>query len=295
MTRGFARRQVHRSRHRPRRVERSHLGAMVARPFCADAAERDPPARQPLIGIVGAQRQPIFGARREHAIRLADAAGHQIVDHDAEIAFGAIEDDRRAPPRSRRGIETGDQALRRSLLIAGGAVDLARQEQPRQALGLQRRRQLARIDMVVFDGIARPHDAGALQPGNGGHQRRLDVLRQRGRDAVRIDRRVVEPFRLEKNLVPVALAEAHDLVLDRRAIARTAALDLAGIHRRAMHIGANDFMGRRRRAGDAALDLRIGDALGQHRERLRRIVPRLHFQRRPVDRARRRAAAAYRS
>ena len=59
--------------------------------------------------------------------------------------------------------------------------------------------------------------------------------------------------------MPVALAEADDLVLDRGAIARPAALDLAGIHRRAMHIGADDLMGLRRRAGDGALDLRRFD------------------------------------
>ena len=36
-------------------------------------------------------------------------------------------------------------------------------------------------------------------------------------------------------------------------------------------------------AGDAALDLRVLDALGQRRERLGRIVARLHLDRRPVD------------
>ena len=137
--------------------------------------------------------------------------------------------------------------------------------------------------MVVFDGIARPDHPGPFQPRNGREQRELHVLRQRGRDAVRIDRVVVEPFRLEEDLVPVALAEAHDLVLDRRAIARAAALDLAGIHRRAMHIGADDRVGRPVGAGDAALDLRVLDALGQRRERLRRIVARLHLEARPVD------------
>ena len=95
---------------------------------------------------------------------------------------------------------------------------------PRNALGLQRRAQLARIDVVVFDGVAGPHHARLFEARDGRHQRELDVLRQRGRDAVRIDRVVVEPFRLEEDLVAVALAEADDLVLDRRAIARAAAL-----------------------------------------------------------------------
>ena len=38
------------------------------------------------------------------------------------------------------------------------------------------------------------------------------------------------------------------------------------------------------RAGDAALDLRRLDALGEHRERLRRLVAGLHLDRGPVDR-----------
>ena len=81
----------------------------------------------------------------------------------------------------------------------------------------------------------------------------------------------------------VAIAEADDLVLDRGAIARAAALDLAGIHRRAMHIGPDHVMGRRRRPGDPALDLRRRDPVGHDRKRLRRIVAGLHFDRGPVD------------
>ena len=42
-------------------------------------------------------------------------------------------------------------------------------------------------------------------------------------------------------------------------------------------------MGRLGGAGNAAFDLRIADSFGQHGERLRRLVARLHFNRRPVD------------
>ena len=68
---------------------------MGPRALGSDAAKRDPPIGQPLIGIIRPQRQPVLGARGEHAIGLGDAARHQIVDHDAEIAFGAVEHDRR--------------------------------------------------------------------------------------------------------------------------------------------------------------------------------------------------------
>ena len=74
--------------------------------------------------------------------------------------------------------------------------------------------ELARIDVVVFDRIARPQNPRPLQPRNRGNDRPLHILRQRGRNAVGIDRVVVKSFRLQENLVAVALAEAHDLVLD---------------------------------------------------------------------------------
>ncbi len=149
--------------------------------------------------------------------------------------------------------------------------------------------------MVVFDGVAGPDDAGLFEPRDRGHHRALHLFRQRGGDAVRIDGGVVEAFRLEEDLMPVALAEADDLVLDRGAIARTAARDLAGIHRRAMHIGADHGVGRLGRAGDAALDLRIGDLVGQRRERLGRIVRRPASRAPPSRWSCRRGAAACRS
>ena len=103
VTLGFVRRQRNRFRKRPRGLQRRHFRHRMRAALGADAADRDALSGQPLIGIVGAQRQPIFGARGEHAVRLGDAARDQIVDHHAEIAFGAIEDDfarrrRPAPP-----------------------------------------------------------------------------------------------------------------------------------------------------------------------------------------------------
>ena len=84
----------------------------------------------------------------------------------------------------------------------------------------------ARIDVVIFDGIAGPDHPRVLQPRNRRHQRKLDRLGQRGGDAVGVNGGVVEPLRLKEDLVPVALAEAHDLVLDRGAVARASARDL---------------------------------------------------------------------
>ena len=136
--------------------------------------------------------------------------------------------------------------------IAGGAVDLARQIKARDLLDRQGGGKFARIDIVIFDGIAGPAHHGFFQPGNGGDQGELDILGQGGRDAVGIDRIVVKSFWLKENLVTFSVREAGDLVFDRRAIARSDAADLAGIHRRAMQIGANDGVGGQGGAGDAA-------------------------------------------
>src|SRR3546814_9347819 len=51
----------------------------------ADAAERKSAPGQALVCVVRAQTQAIFGAAGEHPIGLADAAGDQIVDEDADV------------------------------------------------------------------------------------------------------------------------------------------------------------------------------------------------------------------
>ena len=145
--------------------------------------------------------------------------------------------------------------------------------------------ELARVDMIVFDGIARPEHDCALQTRDGLQQRELHLARQGGRDAVGVDRRIVQALRLEEDLVPLALGEAHDLVLDRRAVARTDAFDLAGVHRRPMEVGADDLVGGRRGLGDVAGDLRRGDRARQIGEGLGRLVAVLLLERAVVDRA----------
>ena len=209
--------------------------------------------------------------------------GHQVIDENADIGPRPVEHDRRRASRQPRRIEPGEQALSRRLLIAGGAVDLASQEEPGNRAGLERVLQGARIDEIILDGVTGTQHSRSFQSRNGLEQAALHILRQGGRDPVRIDRVVVEPLGLEKDLVAVAVAEPADLVFDRWAIARATALDLPRKHRRAVKIGANQVMSRRGRARDAAAYLRILDLAGQSRERLRRRVARLHLQRRPVD------------
>src|SRR5438132_11969432 len=83
--------------------------------------------------------------------------------------------------------------------------------------------------------------------------------------------------------MPIALAEAHDLVLDRGAITRPFARNLARIHRRAVAVVADDAVSGTVLARNAALNLGVINALRQHLERLRRLIARVHFHCGPVD------------
>jgi hypothetical protein len=82
--------------------------------------------------------------------------------------------------------------------------------------------------MVVLDCVAGLDDLDLLEPCDAPHHGQLDILRQRSRDAVRVDRHIIEPFRLEKYLMPIPVGEAMHLVLDRWTVARPCSLDDPG-------------------------------------------------------------------
>ena len=72
----------------------------------------------------------------------------------------------------------------------------------------------------------------------------------------------VEPLRLQKDLMPVAIPKAVYLILDRRAVTRSCRTDCAGEQRRAVQVGADRIVRGLRRACDRAEHLRVGPAFG---------------------------------
>ena len=76
-----------------------------------------------------------------------------------------------------------------------------------------------------------------------------------------------------------------DLVFDRRAIARPDGLDLPAIHRRAVHVLADDAVGFGRGPRNVAGNLRVvmRHALGAEAEGSGVGIARLHREARPVD------------
>ena len=114
--------------------------------------------------------------------------------------------------------------------------------------------------------------------------RLLNVLRQAGGDAVGIHGRIVQTFRLQKNIVAILAAEPDDLVLDRRAVTRPASSDLAGIDGRFVDVLANDRVRCLSRSGHPAVDLPVRQTGRQGAERLGFIVAGVGAQTVPVDR-----------
>src|SRR5882672_11434164 len=105
--------------------------------------------RQPQIGIVLTQHEPIFGAAREHAVRLRNSTSHEVIYENSEVCLIAARPPRLTVGCGKRGIDSRQQALRRGLLIAGRAVDLSGEKEPSDALGFQGGPQVARIEVVI--------------------------------------------------------------------------------------------------------------------------------------------------
>ena len=98
------------------------------------------------------------------------------------------------------------------------------------------------------------------------NHRQLHVNRHGGGHAVHVDLVRVQALRLEKKLMLQFIGEFDDLVFDAGAVARPDALDLAGVHRRAMHVLANDAMRLFRGEGDVTGHLFLCDLFGAKAE-----------------------------
>ncbi len=214
------------------------LSALLERApaLVVDEPERTPARHHALGGVVFAQGEPMLGARGHHAIGLVGALGGEVVDEHARVGFVSREDELLAvAAHGERRVGTGDEPLDRRFLVARGAVDLPCEIEALRAAVLERGLKLAWVTRVVLHRVARSRELGALETGDGAHERALHVERQARRDAVRIDLERVEAFGLEKDLVAGLVGEADDLVFDRRAVTRTHAVDRAcrAVERRA--------------------------------------------------------------
>src|ERR1700730_3954251 len=212
-------------------------------PLVVDQPKLAADGRQTQVRVVLAQRQTRLGAAGEHAVRLGRTAGDEVIHQHADVSLAALRAPGFAAAGCERSIDARQQPLRCGLLVTGGAVDLTGEEQAGDEFALQTVSQIARIEKIVLDGIARPRDVRAFESLDRSDEFMLDVERQTGGYAVRVDLVSIETLGLDENLMRRPVGEAHDLAFHRRAIARSHALDQTREHGRALAGGANDVVG----------------------------------------------------
>mmetsp|Transcript_22036 Transcript_22036/g.56077 ORF Transcript_22036/g.56077 Transcript_22036/m.56077 type:complete len:288 (+) Transcript_22036:115-978(+) len=64
-----------------------------------------PQRREPRVRVVRPQQQPVLGARGEHAVRLAQVLGHQVVHQGAQVGGVATKAHRLLVLRAARGVD----------------------------------------------------------------------------------------------------------------------------------------------------------------------------------------------
>ena len=153
----------------------------------------------------------------------------------------------------------------------------------RRAIFFQSALQLRRVNGVVFDGVAGTQHLGPLEAGNGGDDCQLHVDGQGRAHAIDVDLVRLQALRFQIKLVRFLIGKLDDLVLDRGAIASPDAVDLSAVHRRAVHVIADDAVSFRRGVSDVAWHLLLRNLAGAEAERSGIPVARLGGETRPID------------
>src|SRR5260370_23772371 len=136
------------------------------------------------------------------------------------------------------------------------------------------------IDRVVVNGETKPNHLGEFETRYGIDDRQLHNKRQRSAHTVDIYLVRVQALGFQKELVRQFVGELDDLVFNRRTIPRPRRLNLPAVHRRAMHVLANDAMRLFGGERDVARHLRVvmGNAPGAKAEWSRVQVARLPLE-----------------
>ena len=166
------------------------------------------------VGVVLAQEQTVLDPRGEHPVRFVSAFGDKVVNHYADVRVGAGQLQRGSLLHAERGVGPGHKPLGRGFLVTGGAVYLPREVEVAERAGFERGEELGRVRVVVLDGVARSEHTALFKSIDGPEHPKLGVNRQAGRDTVRIALDRIRALGLDEDVVPVALRELHNLVLD---------------------------------------------------------------------------------
>jgi hypothetical protein len=128
-------------------------------------------------------------------------------------------------------------------------------------------------------------NSARLNPGNAWTIRFLNVARQAHRQAVDVDLVHIQAFRLQENLVALAVGKAHHFVFERRAIARTDAGNLSVVQRRSPDVLPHEIVRARARIQHVTRNAVGADRAGHERKRHDRAVATLFGELRKIDTA----------
>ncbi len=196
------------------RVEQPSLGedGIVAIP--ADKAVLVREARETIVGGVGTKQEAVFCPRGEHAIRLVKRLGREVIGHDADIGLISAEHHERPAEHGVGRVESGQDALTSGFLVPGRAIDLPSEEQIAYAPGFHRRAELARIDRVILDSVAKARDARVPKRGNGAQHGVLHIEWKARAHALDIKLGGAPTLRLQEDGVRAFVRETSHLILD---------------------------------------------------------------------------------
>lgn len=197
---------------------------------------------QALIGVIVAEEESVFGASGEHSVRIVNAFGYEVVDHDADKAVVAGEYDFRLIGRKSCSVDTRDDALAGGFFISRGTVDLSGEEESRQQLGHEGWSELEGVSHVVFNGIAGSHHVDIFETRNGFEGGELNVAGHGAAKALDIYGLIIPHFLFEENGVRILFSESNDFVFDAGAVTRADAFDLSAEHGGLMKIVAKNLV-----------------------------------------------------
>lgn len=151
---------------------------------------------QTLVCVILTEEQAEFRAGCHHTVRLFAAFADEVVNENADITVGTLEDDGVFSLNIANSVDTAHKPLCGRFFVAGGAVELTSGKKTVIVLEFQRKLQLGGIDTVILDGICKTGDFAVFQTGNGAVHGNLHILRQRGGHPLDIHFFGVFPFGL---------------------------------------------------------------------------------------------------
>ena len=154
-------------------------------------------------------------------------------------------------------------------------------------LCFERSLQFGGIDRVVLNGVAGPEHLRGFETRNRLDDGELHIDGQRRAHPVHINFVRVQALGLKKKLMRLLVWELDDFVFDGGAVPRANRLNLPAVHRRAMHIFADDAMRFLGGEGNVAghLPVMMRHTLGTKTKRRGIGIAGLYCETRPINRS----------